>query len=277
MKELGLTARSKYLTHDSLLVMVMNQTTRNDENNESKNDDRWSQTYWRPWQTQLLSLSPWCQRNSKKGWGQNKFYDARLEVSIGDIVADYDKDGGGNEVAAEEGTINDVDFDDSVSYDGLLSCPPLANAARVQQESWEKSSALVSCKGARPKQLNLASSSGPVYCRQLNLKFREIGYYHDVHGWLPHEQWGIMFMRVCKNCNVVQMCASFLSWSTMPEQSLTWPAVQGVTWLTRELALSKWGYFRGRGTFTCGRLGCFLVNNLCKIFWDGSHKGWRLP
>jgi hypothetical protein len=38
------------------------------------------------------------------------------------------------------------------------------------------------------------------YCRQLNLKFQEIGYYRDVHMWLPHEQWGIMFMPACKNC-----------------------------------------------------------------------------
>jgi hypothetical protein len=37
------------------------------------------------------------------------------------------------------------------------------------------------------------------YCQQLNLKFQEIGYYHDVGVWLPHEQWGIMFMPACKN------------------------------------------------------------------------------
>jgi hypothetical protein len=45
--------------------------------------------------------------------GQNLFYDARLDVSIGDIEAGYDKDGGGNEEAVDEG-VNNINFDDSV-------------------------------------------------------------------------------------------------------------------------------------------------------------------
>jgi hypothetical protein len=44
-----------------------NNKIRQQQQREAKNDDRWSQIYCRgPLQTQLLSLSPWCQMNYKK-------------------------------------------------------------------------------------------------------------------------------------------------------------------------------------------------------------------
>jgi hypothetical protein len=89
------------------------------------------------------------------------FYDVRLEVSIGDIEADYNECGGGNEEAAEEGG-NDVDFDDSVMMASTVVPSDSANAAIVQQYSWGKSSAPVSCKGAQQKQLHPAYPSGPL-------------------------------------------------------------------------------------------------------------------
>jgi hypothetical protein len=63
----------------------------------------------------------------------NMFYDARSEVSIGDIEAGYDEEyGGGNEEAAEEG-VNDVDFDNSImmAYCRALQQQILYTTARI--------------------------------------------------------------------------------------------------------------------------------------------------
>jgi hypothetical protein len=57
------------------------------------------------------------------------FYDARSEVSIGDIEADYDKEyGGGNEEAAEEGG-NNVDSDGSIM---MAYCRALQQQMQLQ-------------------------------------------------------------------------------------------------------------------------------------------------
>jgi hypothetical protein len=82
-------------------------------------------------------------------------------VSIADIKADYNKDGGGNEEAAKEG-VNDFDFDDSVMMASTVVPSNSENAAIVQQYSSGKISAPVSCKGAQQKQLHPASPSGPL-------------------------------------------------------------------------------------------------------------------
>ena len=69
------------------------------------------------------------------------------------IEGNHDEDAaGGNEPAAAEEGVNDLEFDDSV-YDGiLLLCPPIRNAAtRVHQQIWGKGSSPISHKGAWTK------------------------------------------------------------------------------------------------------------------------------
>jgi hypothetical protein len=61
--------------------------------------------------TQTISIKPLVPCEDQQEEEEDFFNDARSGVSIGDIEADYDKDGGGNEPAAEEG-VNDIDFDD---------------------------------------------------------------------------------------------------------------------------------------------------------------------
>jgi hypothetical protein len=126
------------------------------------------------------------------------FFDVRSEVSIGDIKADYDKDGGGNEQAAEEG-VNDINFDDSVM---MAYCRALQQQMQLElsKNPGKKGVQQFLVKEIARNNYILPRHRVHFYCRQLNMKFQEIGYYHDVHVWLPHEQWGVMFMPTCKNC-----------------------------------------------------------------------------
>jgi hypothetical protein len=62
--------------------------------------------------TPTINIVPLVPDQVQQEEEEDIFYDARSEVSIGDIEADYDEDGDGNEDAAEEG-VNDIDFDES--------------------------------------------------------------------------------------------------------------------------------------------------------------------
>jgi hypothetical protein len=119
-------------------------------------------------------------------------------VLTGDIEADYDEDGDGNEDAAEEG-VNGIDFDESVM---MGYCRALQQQMRLE---YSKHPGMKGVHRFLVKELErnnyvLPRHHARFYCRQMSLKFQEIGYYHDVHVWLPHEQWGLMFMPPCKNC-----------------------------------------------------------------------------
>jgi hypothetical protein len=87
----------------------------------------------------------------------NVFYDARSEMLIGDIEADYDKDGGGNEEAAKEG-VNDADFDDSVR---MAYCHTFQQQIQLEYSKTPGKKAVhrhrFLVKGAGQKQLHPAS------------------------------------------------------------------------------------------------------------------------
>jgi hypothetical protein len=91
-----------------------------------------------------------------------------LEVSIGDIEADYDKDGGGNDEATKE-CVNDVDFDDSVMMASTAVPSNSANAAIVQQYSWGKAVHRLLVKELNRNNYILPPHQVPFYCPQLSL------------------------------------------------------------------------------------------------------------
>jgi hypothetical protein len=110
---------------------------------------------------------------------QNIFYDARSEVSIGDIEAGYDEDGGGNAEAAEEGG-NNINFDDS---DMMAYCHALQQQMQLEYSKNPGKRAVHRFLVKELKQNNyiLPHHRAHFYCRKLNLKLQEIGYYNDVH------------------------------------------------------------------------------------------------
>jgi hypothetical protein len=99
----------------------------------------------------------------------------------------------GPPTASEEG-VNDADFDDSVM---MAYCHTLQQQMQLEYgnnpEKKEVHLFLVKELGQRTTSC-LPHHQAHFYCQRLNLKFLEIGYYHDLNMWLPHEQWGIVFM-----------------------------------------------------------------------------------
>jgi hypothetical protein len=138
------------------------------------------------------------------------FYDARSEVSIGDIEADYDDDG---EQFDEEGA-NDIDFKESVMME---YCSAIQKQLQLEFNKKQGKQAIRTFLRQELQRNNyvLPRHRAQYYCRQLNLKFHEIGYYHDINVWLPHEQWGVTFMPPCKNCKCARNVRQY-SWPKHP-------------------------------------------------------------
>jgi hypothetical protein len=138
------------------------------------------------------------------------FYDTRSEVSIGDIEADYDDDG---EQFDEEGA-NDIDFKESVMME---YCSAIQKQLQLEFKKKQGKQAIRTFLRQELQRNNyvLPRHRAQYYCRQLNLKFHEIGYYHDINVWLPHEQWGETFMPPCKNCKCARNVCQH-SWPKHP-------------------------------------------------------------
>ena len=139
------------------------------------------------------------------------FYDARSEVvSIRDIEADYDDDG---EQFDEEGA-NDIDFKESVMME---YCSAMQKQLQLEFNKKQGKQAIRTFLRQELQRNNyvLPRHRAQCCCRQLNLKFHEIGYYHDINVWLPHEQWGMTFMPPCKNCKCARNVRQY-SWPKHP-------------------------------------------------------------